>query len=139
MLDKDKCENRIDERLEKEIAELERMYYAEDEETQNEFFDYGLDYSYVAPNTFEDQDRGYYRWQLSWGGPSDEFRFYHIEDGNEIIDARDQIIEIEYVFMDWFDGAERKCTEENHPVIFDIAQNYLSLTIVKNNSKRNLY
>ena len=135
MLEKDKCENRIDKELEKEIAELERMYYAEDDETQDEFSSHALCFDFVAPNTFEDQDRGYHRWQLSWGGPSDEFRFYtNDEDGLE-----NEFDYVEYVFMDWFDGAERKCTEKKHSVIFDIAENYLGLTFVKNYSKRNLY
>lgn len=40
-----------------------------------------------------------YRVQLSWGGPSDEF-IVTVEDN--------EIDEIEYVFMDWFDGAREK-------------------------------
>ena len=41
---------------------------------------------------------GYYRLQLSWGGPSDEFRIYTIGDTLEV-DV------IDYYYMDWFDGA----------------------------------
>ena len=93
MLEKDKCENRIDKELEKEIAELERMYYAEDDETQDEFSSHALCFDFVAPNTFEDQARGYHRGQLSWGGPSDEVRFYtNDEDGLEN--------EFDYVFLE---------------------------------------
>lgn len=47
------------------------------------FGNYGLSFDYV--------DQGYFRYQLSWGGPSDEIRFY--ENGA-----------IEYVYMDWFCG-----------------------------------
>jgi hypothetical protein len=53
----------------------------------DEFNSYGLDFSLV-----EGDPKNYYRFQLSWGGPSDEIRFY--EDGT-----------IEYWYMDWFDGA----------------------------------
>jgi hypothetical protein len=48
---------------------------------------------------FEGQRNAYFRWQLSWGGPSDEFRFYANPDIS--------IHRIEYWFLDWFDGAYR--------------------------------
>ena len=63
-------------------------------------YDYGLAFDYVAANTFKDQREGYFRWQLSWGGPSDEFRFY--------VDAEKRCHRVEYWFLDWFDGAKRK-------------------------------
>ena len=56
------------------------------------FYEYGLSFDLVEVVTFEDQTRPYYRYQLSWGGPSDELRFY--ESG-----------EVVYAFLDWFDGA----------------------------------
>tara|TARA_R100000329_G_scaffold29656_1_gene27253 strand:+ start:275 stop:595 length:321 start_codon:yes stop_codon:yes gene_type:complete len=52
-----------------------------------------LSFDYVEPNTFEGQNIGYYRYQMGWGGPSDEFRKYDNKDF------------IEYWFLDWFDGA----------------------------------
>jgi len=52
----------------------------------------GLSFDRVEAGTFEGQRDPYYRWQLSWGGPSDEFRLY---DNNDL----------EYWFLDWFDGA----------------------------------
>lgn len=68
-----------------------------DEELGN-WNEYGLGIDYVAPGTFRDQKRGYFRYQLSWGGPSDEFRFYLDENLNPT--------RIEYWFLDWFDGAK---------------------------------
>ena len=59
---------------------------------------YGLSFDYVAPHTFTDQTEGYYRWQLSWGGPSDEFRIY--------VDEMTRPDRVEYWFIDWFDGAK---------------------------------
>lgn len=57
-----------------------------------DFYEYGLAFDFVEAGTFgKEQNRGYYRFQLSWGGPSDEFRFYH--NGS-----------IEYVYLDWFKG-----------------------------------
>lgn len=78
--------------------EVEQDY----QEASEDLFDYAnstaLSWDYVEPGTFEDQEEGYYRLQLSWGGPSDEFRIYTIGDTLEI-DV------IEYWYMDWFDGA----------------------------------
>ena len=73
-------------------------YFSEYED----LFDYvnqtALSWDYVEAGTFEDQEDGFYRLQLSWGGPSDEFRIYTIGDTLEI-DV------IDYHYMDWFDGA----------------------------------
>jgi hypothetical protein len=107
------CEERIDKMLASTIKDLERMYYAED---QTEFHEYGLSFDYVAPGTFNDQESGYFRYQMSWGGPSDEFRFYTDPEFNAHY--------IEYAFLDWYDGATRKCNKEEHQVIFDIYRDY---------------
>ncbi len=73
-----------------------KFFYCED------LFDYvnqtALSWDYIEAGTFEDQKDGYYRLQLSWGGPSDEFRIYTIGDTL-------QIDVIDYHYMDWFDGA----------------------------------
>ena len=73
-----------------------KFFYCED------LFDYvnntALSWDYVEAGTFEDQEEGYYRLQLSWGGPSDEFRIYTTQ-------YADEIDVIEYWYMDWFDGA----------------------------------
>ena len=70
---------------------------------------YGLDFSYVAPHTFSDQPEGYYRYQLSWGGPSDEFRIY--------VDNMTRPVRVEYWFMDWFDGAKVEVNLKSYPYI----------------------
>lgn len=64
---------------------------------------YGLSIDYVAPNTFKGQRAGYLRWQVSYGGPSDEWRFYFVPGENKPY-------KIEYWFLDWFDGAKVTCT-----------------------------
>ena len=62
--------------------------------------EYGLSFDYCYPDK---GNPGYFRYQLSWGGPSDEFRIY--------ADKRSEynwvIWKIEYWFMDWFDGAHK--------------------------------
>ena len=65
-----------------------------------DLYNYGLSYDYCELGTFNDQKEDYFRFQLSWGGPSDEIRFY--EDGT-----------IEYVYLDWFCGVGFDVTGED--------------------------
>ena len=52
---------------------------------------------YVAPHTWENQKEGYWRWQFSWGGPSDELRGY--------VNEHKELHRLEYWYLDWGDGA----------------------------------
>ena len=65
-----------------------------------------LGFDYVEPHTFTDQLEGYWRWQFSWGGPSDELRAY--------VNRDDSIHRLEYWFMDWMDGAKLELTQDDH-------------------------
>ena len=64
-----------------------------------------LCFDYVEPHTFTErnvfppyiQAEGYWRWQFSWGGPSDELRGYVNEHG--------ELHRLEYWYLDWGDGA----------------------------------
>jgi len=85
-----------------DLAALWAAYQRDPEEEVPELGtldDYGLSFDYVAPGTFRDQKRGYWRYQLSTGGPGDEFRFY--------CDENRRPVRVEYWFLDWFDGARR--------------------------------
>src|SRR3990172_6700819 len=99
------CKARVSEHLTGRIEALQTLWdlYREDSEASDEdyghIYDYGLSFDYVPA---EDRRRGYFRYQLSWGGPSDEFRIY--AEGHEY---RWHVDKIEYWFMDWFDGAKR--------------------------------
>ena len=79
-----------------------------------------LSFDYVEPNTFNDQTRGYWRLQLSWGGPSDEFRIY-----TDILNNK--IHYIEYWYMDWFDGAK---VDADDDIILDICNMFLEVSNV---------
>ena len=87
------------------------------------FHEYGLSFDYVEPNTFEGQTRGYHRFQLSWGGPSDEIRFYTTvaEHDNHLLDRA------EYWYMDWFDGAK---VDADDDIILDICNMFLEVSNV---------
>ena len=64
----------------------------EEDEVLEEFYNYGLDISMVSMGTFKNQKEPNLRYQLSWGGPSEEINFY--QNGR-----------VEFVFKDWFDYA----------------------------------
>lgn len=96
------CKERVQEHLDGRLEDLRTLWAAycageEDTEELGNIHEYGLCFDYVAPGTFTDQREGYFRYQLSWGGPSDEFRFYANPDLS--------VHRIEYWFLDWFDGA----------------------------------
>ena len=111
------CEKRIDENLRMRLDDLQKLWTAycdgeEEIEDLGSIYDYGLCFDYIPAETFEDQKEPYFRYQLSWGGPSDEFRFY---TGPDLIPYK-----IEYVFLDWFDGAKRELKGEDFDLLFEI-------------------
>ena len=87
-----------------------------------DFFDYindtALSWDYVEGEG--KNNPGYYRLQLSWGGPSDEFRIYTIGDTLDI-DC------IDYHYMDWFDGASIPVFEDS--TSWDVCQMFLVLEV----------
>tara|TARA_Y100001938_G_C7775895_1_gene275534 strand:+ start:132 stop:545 length:414 start_codon:yes stop_codon:yes gene_type:complete len=88
----EKCEDRIEDAILSRGEDFERFMNAEDDETIEEFYQYGLDISMVSMGTFKNMKEPYLRYQLSWGGPSEEINFY--QNGR-----------VEFVFKDWFDYA----------------------------------
>lgn len=65
------------------VGDLRKLWeaYTEGDEDRHAddlgtFHEYGLSFDYVEPGTFTDQEEGYWRYQISYGGPSSEFRFY---------------------------------------------------------------
>ena len=112
------CEQRVQEHLEsrlEDIRTLWQLYYSGDEEGDKDlghFHEYGLCFDYVAAGTFKDQDEGYFRYQISYGGPSEEFRFY--------TDAGMNLHRVEFWFMDWYDGASRTLRGEDYTLLTEI-------------------
>ena len=86
------CANQVQEHLEDRLKDLHTLQ--------------GLCFDYVDPNTFNDQREGYWRWQLSWGGPGDEFRIF--------VNPDKSVHRIEYWYMDWYDGAKVTLDPEKH-------------------------
>nr|WP_281719907.1 hypothetical protein [Nitrosomonas nitrosa] len=111
-----RCEGRIEEHLQGRVDDLRKLWKAycegKEETEDGNIFEYGLYFDYVAPGTFDDQKEGYFRYQLSWGGPSDEFRFF--------INPDLSCHRIEYWFLDWFDGAHRALSDESETLLFEL-------------------
>jgi hypothetical protein len=112
------CASRWAAHKESRVIDLRQLLFAwregDEDRHANEIgtlSEYGLSFDYVAPGTFTDQKEGYWRYQISWGGPSDEFRFYAGGCGEQ------QPYRISYVFLDWFDGHERALAGDDLEVI----------------------
>ena len=95
------CKEQVREHYKGRMDDLLRLWAAYQEDSEKSLddlgniYEYGLSLDYVPA---EGRERGYIRYQLSWGGPSDEFRFY--------LDELRNPVKIEYWFLDWFDGAK---------------------------------
>lgn len=107
MSDKD-CKDKVGPALESRFEDIEKLWNlwkedsgASDPDLGN-FNEYGLAFDYVAPGTFNEQNQGYFRYQISYGGPSEEFRFF--------TDENFRPYRIEFWYLDWFDGAKRVLT-----------------------------
>lgn len=111
------CEHRINSELRSRAADLRRLwaaYYDGDERVADlgSLCEYGLCFDYVAPGTFDEQREGYFRYQLSWGGPSDEFRFFVNPDLS--------CHRVEYWFLDWFDGAHHNLAGDDEMLLLEL-------------------
>ena len=108
---KDKtCAERVQAAFESRMSDIRALYNAENQETKElgSLNEYGLSLDRVEAGTFEKQRAPYTRYQLSWGGPSEEFRVY--DNG-----------EVEFWFMDWYDGASVEVSGNDAAIIRDIA------------------
>ena len=94
-----KCTDKIATEWAKEKERLNAM-------TDTEIREYPLCFDYVEANTFGEHE-AYHRFQMSWGGPSDEVRFYELKKG--------YVYRVTYAFLDWYDSAEIDIT--NEPVV----------------------
>lgn len=112
------CEELVDAELKDTLDVLKKLWalYCEGDEEGDENYgtlpEYGLCFDYVEPGTFDGQKEGYFRYQLSWGGPSDEFRFFTNPDFS--------VHRIEYWYLDWYDGAHRVLKDDGLELMNEI-------------------
>lgn len=123
------CKERVSTELRNRIKDIRKLWKMncenpeESDENLRNFNEYGLAFDYVPPGTFNKQKRGYFRYQLSCGGPSDEFRLFTNLDFS--------VYKIEYWFMDWFDGACRVLKGKNYDLLAEIFEIFLDCGTVK--------
>ena len=105
----EKCINKVEDSFKSRMEDIKILFNAPENTTEElgSLNDYGLCIDFVEAGTFQDQRSDFYRYQLSWGGPSEEFRIYKNGD-------------VEFWFLDWFDGAPFKVTGEDAQIIKEI-------------------
>lgn len=122
----DTCEKRVGEHLGSRLEDLRRLWelYHKDCEAYDEdlgnMYEYGLSFDYVAPDTFDDLEEGFFRYQLSTGGPGDEFRIF----AQKVNDYRFSVYRVEYWFLDWFDGASRTLYGADRELLEEIFESF---------------
>lgn len=108
-----KCADLVHEAFKSRMDDIRKMYTSPDRRAdlgdgyQIPLNEYGLGIDFVAANTFQGQRVGYWRYQLSWGGPSEEFRWYRSSNGSRV----------EFWYLDWYDGASVEVTGVDAEII----------------------
>ncbi|HDN18038.1 MAG TPA: hypothetical protein ENF41_03155 [Candidatus Bathyarchaeota archaeon] len=108
------CKERIGKEYRETIKDIRRVWRAYTERGDEEIYDYGLCFDFVPSE--EPGEEPYFRWQLSWGGPSDEFRFFVGPDFS--------LYKVEYWFMDWFDGAKITLRGKDFELLAEIWEHF---------------
>ena len=128
------CADRVRPNLEERIADIRKLWvlYNDDPEAYDyelgNLYEYGLCFDYVPPGTFEDQLEGYFRWQLSTGGPGDEFRFYADRSTNRF--SGWSVYRIEYWYLDGYDGAHIDLYGEDEKLMRELFEFFAEVGVV---------
>ena len=117
-MEEKKCKDLVKSSFNSRMEDIRTLYKAEEQTTKElgSLNEYGLSMDFVEAGTFKDQRAPYYRYQLSYGGPSEEFRIYL--NG-----------EVEFWYLDWFDGACIEVNGEDADIIKDIIDPIVSIPI----------
>ena len=104
-----RCEDKVKDSFDGRMEDIRELYQAEEHETEElgRLNDYGLCIDKVEAGTFEGQRENYIRYQLSYGGPTEEFRLY--ENGD-----------MEFWYLDWYNGAKIDVIGKDFEIIKDI-------------------
>ena len=107
---KDKsCKVRVDSAFKGRMGDIRTLYSAEEQETKElgSLSEYGLCIDLVKAGTFDKQRADFVQYQISTGGPGEEFRVYKNGD-------------VEFWFLDWYDGACVDVVGDDADIIKDI-------------------
>jgi len=134
MIKEKTCDERIAVEMEGRLEEIKVLWelWGKDSDLNDDeygnFIEYGLCFDYVQGGTQYNEDEGYFRYQLSYGGPSDEFRFF--------TDAEFNCYRIEYWFLDWNDGASRRLFNDDKELMLEIFNWFYDSETVKHEFKK---
>ena len=130
-----KCIDKVQEAFESCYEVLEKLFIAYQEGDEDRhiddigtFWEYGLSFDYVTPGTYTDQDQGYFRYQISYGGPSEEFRFYVNPDFSCYF--------VEFWYLDWFDGASIELNGIEKELLIEIYDLFQEIGSVESEYKK---
>ena len=123
------CKELVSERLQSRVESIKEMletFYEKANYDNKKDIDnalqtineWGLSFDWVEET--EDSD-GFYRYQISWGGPSDEFQCV-LEDDH---------IYIEYVYKDWWDYANKLLTHDDYNTVLEFLNIAVNLEDLK--------
>jgi hypothetical protein len=105
------CEERIERHLKQRLADFRQLLA--DYVGSDPLRSYGVAFYYVPPHAFPDQPEEYCRYQLSWGCPCDDIRFF--------VDADDLTCHrVEYWFLDSGDDAHRVLDDDDKVLLDEI-------------------
>jgi hypothetical protein len=132
-----KCSDKVQEALESNYEDLKKLFLAYQEgdedrhiEELGTFLEYGLAFDYVAPGTFKDQKQGYFRYQISCGGPGEEFRFY--------INVDFSCYSVEFWYLNWFDGSKVELTGSKKELLIEIYEFFRERGSVENEYEKEM-
>ncbi len=110
------------ERVKREtLDEIEQMldaYPEAPDEDMPPLDEYGLGFDYVPPGTFRGQREGYWRYQIAWGGPAYEIRYFG--PGADM-----QPVDVSFAYLDWFTGREMPLEGHDLEVAMRLWDEYL--------------
>jgi hypothetical protein len=124
-----KCKELVKEAYKSRMKDITKLWaqYKNDSEANDpelgRWDEYGLSFDYVPKDSFSDQRKGYFRYQISWGGPSEEFRIY----ADECL----EIDRIEFWYLDWFDGAKVQVTGKALQTWHEIWADFKEMDLLK--------
>jgi len=104
------CKERVADAFASRMADLRKLWqagYGVEVENIGKLEEYGLAIDKVEPD--KRGHPGYWRYQLSWGGPAEEFRYY---DGGRV----------EFWLLDWWDGASVAVSDQDAKIIREIIE-----------------
>lgn len=117
-----KCKDKVKDSFKRSFNTIKTLYDAyldgqEYVENLGSINEYSLSFDYVPKGTFSDQRLSFFRYQICYGGPSTEYRFF--------IDGELKPYKIEYWYLDWFDGAYHKLSGKAFDYMSDFFIEYL--------------